>query len=236
MSKVPVCAILALVCGFLVVPVASANLLVNGNFESEPNWGAGVGTGCGAGGDTGCSALTGTQLPGWTIEPGHAVTVHISSAYPVISGTYGINMDGEGFNSHNANLFQDFASSNGQSYNLQYDWATWFNNTTPNLDVTVTDTVTSVVLYHGNFAWSAGTHHVNASFSGTGNLLRLRIQESPETGINDNAYIVDNFAVLASGVTPTATTPIPTLDRGWLAFLACLLLGAGIFAARSLRR
>lgn len=234
-SKVSVFGVIALgAVGLLGPPLASANVLINGDFENEPNWGASNGTGCGSGGDSGCSALTGSQLPGWTIEPGHAVTVHIVGSYPTISGTYSINADGEGFNGHNADFYQDFASSNGQQYNLQYDWETWFSNTAPNLDVTVTDTVTSNVLYHDNFAWTAGSHHVNVSFSGTGNPLRLRIQESPETGANDNAYIVDNFVVVASGA-PIAT-PVPTLDPGLMALLACLVLAVGVVTVRSLRR
>ena len=235
MSKVSVFAAGALVAvALLISPVASANLLVNGDLENEPNWGASNGTGCGSGGDTGCSALTGSQLPGWTIEPGHAVTVHIAGTYPTISGTYSINMDGEGLNSHNANFHQDFASSNGQQYNLQYDWEIWFTNPTPNLDVTVTDTVTSSILYHGNFAQTAGLQHVNASFTGTGNPLRLRIQEIPETGVNDNAYIVDNFVIVTVGA-PIATA-VPTLNQGLLALLAGLLLAVGVVAVRSLRR
>lgn len=235
MSKMSVFAALALVGVALVAsPVASANLLVNGDFENEPNWGASNGTACGSSGDTGCSALAGSQLPGWTIEPGHDVTVHIVGVYPTISGTYSINMDGEGFNGHNANFYQDFASANGQQYNLQYDWEIWFNNTTPNLDVTVTDTVTSTVLYHGNFAQTAGLQHVNVSFTGTGNTLRLRVQEIPETGVNDNAYIVDNFVVVASGA--SVVTPVPTLDHRLLALLAFLLLAVGVATARSLRR
>lgn len=235
MSKMSVFAVLALIAvALLAPPLASANVLVNGDLENEPNWGASNGTSCGTGGDTGCSALIGSQLPGWTIEPSHAVTVHIASSYPTISGTYSINMDGEGLNGHNANFYQDFASSGGQQYNLQYDWATWFNATTPHLDVTVTDTVTSSVLYHGNFVWSAGSHHVNAFFPGTGNPLRLRIQEIPETGTNDNAFIVDNFVVVAAGA--AASTSVPTLDQGLLALLACLLLAMGVVTVRSMRR
>ena len=235
MSKKSVLAGLALFgAALLAPPLASANLLVNGDLENEPNYGASNGTGCGSGGDPGCSVLTGSQLPGWTIEPGHGITVHIVGTYPTISGTYSINTDGEGLNAHNANFYQDFASSNGQQYNLQYDWATWFNNTAPNLDVSVTDTVTSNVLYHDNFVWSAGSHHVNVSFPGTGNPLRLRIQESPESGVNDNSYIVDNFVVVAAG--PSTAAPVPTLNQGLLALLACLLLVAGAVTVRSLRR
>jgi uncharacterized repeat protein (TIGR01451 family) len=59
--------------------------------------------------------------------------------------------------------------------------------------------VTSSVVYHGSLAWSEGLHHVSALFTGTGNALRLRIQEIPETGVNDNAYIVDNFTVDPTG-------------------------------------
>jgi hypothetical protein len=223
------------VVALFAASLASANLLVNGDLESQPNWGAGVGGGCGTGGDAGCSALTGSQLPGWTIEPGHAVTVHIVGTYPTISGTYSINVDGEGFNGHNANFYQDFASANGQAYSLDFDWAAWSDDSTPNLDVTVTDTVTSNVLYHGNFAWSAGSHHVSATFPGTGNALRLRVQESPETGANDNSYIVDNFVVLASGSAASAA-PVPALDARVLALLAGLLLAAGLVARRQRQR
>ena len=217
-------AVLAVAALLLSSTVAGQNLLVNGGFENEPNWGASNGTGCN--GTAGCSALAGSELPGWTIEPGHAVTVHNNTIYPIITGTYAVNMDGEGANGHNANLYQDFATVSGQSYNLQYDWATWQNiGSPPNLDVTVTDTVTSAVLYHGSFAWIAGPHHVTTTFTGTGNPLRLRIQEIPESGVNDNAYIIDNFVVTAAAITPSgAVTAIPALDRELLAVLAAVLL------------
>ena len=239
MSKFSVFRVL-LVLGSLLLaaPVASQNILVNGNLESEPNFGASNGTGCGSSGDTSCGALSGSQLPGWTIEPGHLVTVHIASgAYPTISGTYSINTDGEGFNGHNANFYQDFPSSSGQQYTLQYDWATWQAiNTSPNLDVSVTDTVTSSVLYHANFVWSAGLHHISVGFTGTGNPLRLRVQELPESGTNDNAYLVDNFSVVASVSAPTgASAAIPTLSDAMLASLAVVLLFAGALAVRSTR-
>jgi hypothetical protein len=235
MSKLSVLAVPALIAvALLASPLACANLLVNGDFENEPNYGASNGTGCGSGGDTNCSALSGSQLPGWTIEPGHDVTIHIVGTYPTISGTYSVNMDGEGFNGHNANFYQDFASTAGRPYSLQYDWEIWFNNTTPHLDVTVTDTATSSVVYHGDFAQSAGLHHVTASFTGTGNTLRLRVQEIPETGTNDNAYIVDNFVVDAGGA--PAATSVPTLSQGLLALLACLLLAVGAVTVRARRR
>lgn len=74
-------------------------------------------------GDAGCSGLTGTQMPGWTIEPGHGATVHNTVLYPTISGGYSINMDGEGYNGVNADLYQDFGSALGASYTLTFDWS-----------------------------------------------------------------------------------------------------------------
>ena len=169
--------------------VASANLLTNGDFESQPNWGLGLS------GDAGFSALTGTQIPGWTIEANHAATVHNTVLYPTISGAYSINMDGEGFFGNNANLYQDFATTSGQSYLLSFDWKTWFANTSPQLEVSVTDTLTAAVLYHASLAWAAGSHNETGLFTGTGNPLRLRIQENPLSGFNDNSFVVDNFSV-----------------------------------------
>ena len=201
---------------------AHANVLVNGGFDSEPNYGSGVVNG------VGFSALTGSQIPGWTIEPGHAVTIHDTSTYPFISGPFSVNTDGEGFNGHNANLYQDFASVAGQQYQLQFDWQGWIS-TAANLDVTITDTITSAVLYHGNIAWAAGSHHVSFVFVGTGNPLRLRVQESPESGTNDNGFIVDNFAI-----DPFVTTAasIPTLSPSMLGLLGALLAVSALVARR----
>ncbi|MBS0515925.1 MAG: DUF642 domain-containing protein [Proteobacteria bacterium] len=193
---------LAALPGLSLTPAAaSANVLVNGDFENEPNWGASNGTACGSGHDTKCSALSGSQLPGWTIAPGHLVTIHSQGGYPTISGLYSVNTDGEGYNGVNADFYQDFASTVGQNYSLSFDWAGWYANPTPHLDVTVVDTATQAVLYHGNFATSVGTHHVSATFAGTGNPLRLHIQENPASGTNDNAFIVDNFDVEKIGAT-----------------------------------
>lgn len=206
---------------------AHANVLVNGGFDSEPNYGSGVVNG------VGFSALTGSQIPGWTIEAGHAVTIHDTSTYPFITGPYSVNMDGEGFGGGNANFYQDFASVAGQQYQVQFDWQGW-TSTGARLDVTVTDTVTAQVLYHGNFAWAAGNHHVSSVFTGTGNPLRLRVQESPESGTNDNGFIVDNFAVDAT-ITPVATaTPVPTLSE-WMLALMCALVVGWTFVARRYR-
>jgi len=204
---------------------AHANMLLNGGFESQPNYGAGVVNG------VGFSALTGSQIPGWTIEPGHAVTIHDTSTYPFISGAFSVNTDGEGFGGHNANLFQDFASIAGQQYQLQFDWLGWIS-AAANLDVTVTDTVTSTVLYHGNFAWAAGSHHVSSTFIGTGNTLRLRVQESPESGTNDNGFIVDNFVINPVVTTATTAASIPTLSLPMLGLLGALLAVLALVARR----
>jgi hypothetical protein len=206
---------------------AHANVLVNGGFDSEPNYGSGVQNG------VGFSALTGSQIPGWTIEAGHAVTIHDTSTYPFITGPFSVNMDGEGFNGHNANLYQDFASVAGQQYQVQFDWQGWIA-TGAQLDVSVTDTVTSAVVYHGNFAWATGTHHVSAVFAGTGNPLRLRVQQSPESGTNDNGFIVDNFAVDTATTTTANATPVPTVSE-WMLALMCALLVGWAFVARRYR-
>ena len=225
MSKLSTVAFCALFAASIGCPqIASANLLVNGGFDSEPNYGSGVVNG------VGFSALTGSQIPGWTVEPGHAVTIHDTSTYPFISGPFSVNTDGEGFGGHNANVYQDFASSAGQQYQLQFDWSGWIS-TTANLDVSITDTVTSAVLYHGNFTWATGTHHVSSVVVGTGNPLRLRVQESPESGTNDNGFIVDNFVVDPLATTATAAN-IPTLSLSMLGLLAALL---AVFAFKARR-
>jgi Protein of unknown function (DUF642) len=203
--------------------IASANLLVNGGFDSEPSYGSGVVNGAGF------SALTGSQIPGWTIEPGHAVTIHDTSIYPFISGPFSVNTDGEGFGGHNANLYQDLASVAGQQYQFQFDWSGW-SSTAARLDVSITDTVTSQVLYQGNFPWSAGLHHVSSTLVGTGHTLRLRIMEAPESGANDNGFIVDNFAIDTSAV--TTSTAIPTLSLPMLGLLGLLLAVSALVARR----
>jgi hypothetical protein len=126
---------------------STSNLLVNGDFESEPNWGGGVSH------DGGYTALTGSQVPGWTIEPGHAVTIHIApDSYLVISNSFSANTDGEGGDGHNANLYQDFSSAADVSYALNFDWQSWGHidpPTTNALKISVTDTVTSNALFVG---------------------------------------------------------------------------------------
>jgi len=178
---------------------STSNLLVNGDFESEPNWGGGVSH------DGGYTALTGSQVPGWTIEPGHAVTIHTSPGpYLVISNSFSANTDGEGWNGHNANLYQDFSSAADVSYALNFDWQSWGHidpPTTNALKISVTDTVTSNALFVGFYYYDGSgahpVHHISSNFLGTGNDLRLRVEESPESGYNDNTFVVDNFSVVA---------------------------------------
>ena len=165
-------------------------LLTNGGFDLEPSFGAGVL------GDAGYSALTGDQIPGWTIEAGHAATVHNTALYPTITGPYTINLDGEGYQGVNANLYQDFPSLLCAPYRLAFDWQGWVASSTPRLDVSVVDTVTGEVLVSLNTGFDANLHHEVLSFHGTGNVLRLRVRENPESGSNDNAFLVDNFSVV----------------------------------------
>lgn len=201
---------------FLVAsPIASASLIVNGGFEDQPNWGNGVL------GDSGFTALTGSQIPGWSIVSGHAVTIHNTSIYPTITGNYSVNMDGEGYNGVNANLFQDFSTVNAIQYELVFDWETWNSNTTPHLEVSIIDTLTSNILYQENMSWASGLHHEMATFYGTGNTFRLQVQENPESGVNDNSYIVDNISI-----TTVSSVPVPP---------AVWLFGSGLIGLIGIR-
>jgi hypothetical protein len=156
--------------------------------------------------DPGETELIGNQLPGWTIETNHAVTVQIASGpYLTISGNYSVNTDGEGYDGNNASFFQDFASQNGASYALEFNWQSWGTYTTPTtnqLEISLIDIVTTAVLFDGRYSYD-GTgqphpvHDVLTNFVGTGNSLRLRIQETPQSGYNDNTFVVDNFSVTA---------------------------------------
>jgi len=198
---------------FAFSTINAANLLTNGDFENEPNFGAGFAH------DAGFTGFTGNEIPGWTIDACCGATVHNSTLYPHISGVYSVNMDGEGHNGHNANLYQDFASLLGTLYDFSYDWQGWQNNTASRLDVTITDLVTAAVLYHGNFDFSASLQHVDAVLVGTGNNLRLRLQESPESGVNDNKFMVDNFSVVSEAPEPS-TYGLTALALGLAGFVA----------------
>ena len=182
----------------------AANLLSNGGFETQSHFSGGAAIA----GDGSYIGVIAGQLPGWTIEAGHAVTIHNIGAYPLISGTYSVNIDGEGYNGRNANFYQDFLSAVGSSYLLEFDWSTWRPGSNIGLDVTVTDTVTSSLLYRFNYTGNGtfGVTHQAASFLGSGNSLRLRVQESPNSGTNDNRFMVDNFSVVQTTVPDASST------------------------------
>lgn len=182
--RVFVCAAL-----FALTSAANADLLTNGNFESMPNWNMGIA------GDGAYTLFTGNAIPGWTIETGYAVTIHNTAAYPFISGQYSMNTDAEGYNGHNANIYQDFTAAAASVYTLEFDWQNWFSSTAPMLDVSLVDLTTNAVLAHGSYGLLAGTNHETFTFTGTGNALRLRVKHDPESGFNDNTFIADNFAV-----------------------------------------
>ncbi len=175
---------------FAMGAIADDNLLINGGFEDMPNWGAGLG------GDSGYTLFGGSSIPGWTIESGHGATIHNTVLYPTISGGYSLNTDGEGLNGHNVDMYQDFASGLGQAMTLSFDWQNWFQATAPLLNVSVVDTVTNAVLVDQSFGVSPGLHNESFDFAGTGNALRLRVKHNPESGYNDNTFIVDNFKVV----------------------------------------
>lgn len=171
----------------VLAPVSAANILVNGGFEDQPNWGIN--------GDGGYTRLSGGEMPGWVIADGHSVTVHREFGYPTISGNYSINMDGEGFNDHNADFYQDFATEAGHVYTLEYDWSTWTFGT-PVLGVQVINLADSSLVVNDEHGWvEGGVHHESIQFVGTGGSFRLRVLETFESGINDNTFIVDNFQI-----------------------------------------
>ncbi|MFO0787271.1 MAG: hypothetical protein U0573_13095 [Phycisphaerales bacterium] len=170
---------------------AQGNILVNGDFENMPNFGAGINR------DPGYTLLTGTDIPNWTIVDGYGATVHNTVLYPTISGNFSINTDGEGYNGHNINMYQDFATSANQAYELKFDWKNWYEASTPLLRISVEDAATNSVVVEGYYGILAGLHSETLNFVGTGGALRVRISHSPESGYNDNTFIVDNFAVEA---------------------------------------
>ena len=71
-------------------------------------------------------------------------------------------------------------------------------------------------MFDGRYSYDGSgphpVHDVLTNFVGTGHLLRLRIQETPESGYNDNTFVVDNFSVTA--VPAVAVTP-PTGMVAW---------------------
>jgi len=201
-------------CASPLLAMAASNLLVNGDFENEPNWGT-----TSIYYDGSATALIGSLIPGWTIAPGHAATVHASpGAYPVIDGHYSLNTDGEGYNNHNVDIYQDFPTQAGASYDLSFKWQIWMtwwgeseygvDTSNTRLEISVQDLATRNFLYDGffNSTYSAGTVStggpvdlVSTNFLGNGDVYRLEIRESPESGINDNKFIVDDFSMTVGG-------------------------------------
>ncbi|MBS1718537.1 MAG: DUF642 domain-containing protein [Armatimonadetes bacterium] len=166
---------------------AFSNLVVNGDFENEPNYSFG----------SGYNLFFGTQIPGWTIAAGHGATIHDTTTYPHIAG-FSLNTDGEGYNGHNVDMSQNIASVNGLGYELSFDWEGWIGSQC-GFEISVTDTVTNSVLASvtRSFSDSLVVHHEAASFVGTGNALNVRIFENPESTYNDNSFIIDDVAVNA---------------------------------------
>jgi len=198
-----------------LAPLLHANeLLVNGGFGDEPNYGSGY-LNYGS-----YSVFIGNEIPGWTIAPDHAATIHNASTYPTIDGNYSLNTDGEGTFGNNVLIYQDFSSLSGSQYNLSFKWETWNLNSGAKLEVTVFDTTRNDVLFDGIYPDTApSSENVNTTFTGTGDNLRLQIDENPQSFFNDNAFIVDDFSVTSSSV-PDST--------GLGAELAALLLVGGL--------
>jgi hypothetical protein len=178
----------------------AGNILTNGDFEYEPNYASSV-----TGYDPYASALVGNSIPGWTVAPNHAATIHKTGGpYLLISGEYSLNTDGEGYGGHNANLYQDFHSTAHVGYTLNFNWQSWGYNQpidqASQLKVTLIDTVTSAAIFTGLYSYEGTAPHpvhvVNANFTGTGNPLRLRIEQSPESGRNDQMFVADNFSIV----------------------------------------
>jgi hypothetical protein len=203
------------------VRAPAVEILTNGGFENEPNYGIN--------GDGGFTLLTGSQLPGWTIVAGHGVTIHNTTLYPTISGNYSVNTDGEGFNGHNADFYQDFSTTSGTSYTFGFDWQGWMNNApATQLHVSIVDLTTSTSLYNGLFSYSAVLNHESQVLLGTGDVFRLEIQETPESGFNDNQFIVDNFSIT------TTAAGVPEQGSSWLLLaMSFLFLVAGVIRSNN---
>jgi hypothetical protein len=185
-------------------PVRAGEILVNGGFENVtggvPNYGY--------------ILVSGNDLPGWTIAPGHYGTLHENPGpWPTITGSYSLNTDGEGTNGNNVDIYQDFSTNAGDLYNFSFNWETW-NVDAPEslLSVSITDLGNDSVVYNGLFnpfsVPSQVVQTAGATFIGDGDSYKLEIQETPQSGFNDNEYIVDNFSVNDTGPSsvPDSTT------------------------------
>ena len=204
MNSIKLSVMLAVAAGFLAGATAQAqNVLVNGDFENEPLYGLNTPVSAANGGYT---VMYLNAIPGWTIAPGHAATIHNTTIYPTIGGNYSLNTDGEGINGNNVLIYQDFSSTAGKTYNLGFQWETWLVGR-GDLEVKVTDLTTSATLFDGIYLPNTPTQvpqTVSSSLVGTGDTLRLQIDENPQSGYNDNEFIVDNFTVSPSTVPETS--------------------------------
>jgi len=127
-----------------------------------------------------------------------------------------LNTDGEGTYGNNVLIYQDFASTAGATYNLAFKWATWnITEQTRRLGsqaLWTRRTMLSCLMELSGYDHTVCRPNVNNTFTGTGDTLRLQIDENPQSGYNDNEFIVDDFSV----------TPVPepaTLALGGLASL-----------------
>jgi hypothetical protein len=199
--------IAGLVCVATASSVRAGEILVNGGFENEPE----ASNPSSPPQEGGFLLLTGNEVPGWTIAANHFATMHENPGpWPTISGAYSLNTDGEGTDGNNVDIYQDFATTHGGTYNFSFDWETWQQDALSTfLHVSVEDTTSDTFLYNGllsPLAPSQVVQHVSTSFLGDGDTYRLEIQETPQSGFNDNEYVADNFSVTTTGAVPDATT------------------------------
>ncbi len=188
--------------------VHAQNVLINGDFENEPLFNVSSAV---SSPNFGYTLMTGNAIPGWTIAPNHAATIHVAPGpWPVIDGTYSLNTDGEGTFGNNVDIYQDFATTVGEKLTLGFLWEPWNLGSLADLEVKVYDPLTSAVLFDGLYPDSGPSlvaQSVIDSFVGNGDPLRLEIDENPQSGGNDNAFIVDDFSVVG---TPAAGVPDST--------------------------
>jgi hypothetical protein len=204
MKKTLTVILAGLACAAISSNLKADEVLINGGFEDEPQ------ASNPAVENGGFLLLTGNEVPGWTIAAGHYGTFHENPGpYPTISGAYSLNTDGEGIGGNNVDIYQDFSTANGASYSLSYAWEVWqLNAPGTDLHVSVQDLTSGALLYNALLAPTTPSlvvQDVSQSFLGDGDIYRLEIQETPQSGFNDNEYVVDNFSVQTSAV-PDATT------------------------------
>jgi choice-of-anchor C domain-containing protein len=155
------------------VPVgsaASANLVVNGSFESPV-----VPLGSGAIGN-----MTGTQLTGWTIASGNIDLVGLQSPgifyWQPAAGNQSIDLDG----TTPGAIYQDIQTVAGQAYTLHFAHAANPYDTTSNLAVSVFwngTLITKASFIDTNTPISMGWQYVTLPVVGSGGLDRLEFED-----------------------------------------------------------